>query len=138
MYRVLICDDERDIVNALKIYLYDANYTLYTAYDGAEALQVICENEIHLILMDIMMPQMDGISAMIKIREISNVPVILLTAKGDKSDVVLGLGLGSDDYVKKPFDGDELLARIAAALRRAASVRISSQTVRKSSARLSL
>ena len=118
MYNILICDDERDIVNALKIYLYDVNYTLYTAYDGAEALQVIRENEIHLILMDIMMPQMDGISAMIKIREISNVPVILLTAKSEDADKILGLTVGADDYITKPFHPVEVAARVKSQLRR--------------------
>ena len=118
MYNILICDDERDIVNALKIYLYDTNYTLFEAYNGVEALQVIKENEIHLVLMDIMMPEMDGISAMVKIREISNVPVILLTAKSEDADKILGLTVGADDYITKPFHPVEVAARVKSQLRR--------------------
>lgn len=118
MYNILICDDEKDIVNALKIYLCDENYTLYEAYDGVQALEVIRENEIHLVLMDIMMPQLDGISAMLKIREISNVPVILLTAKSEDSDKILGLTVGADDYITKPFHPVEVAARVKSQLRR--------------------
>lgn len=118
MYNILICDDEKDIVNALKIYLFDPNYCLFEAYNGAEALKVIAENEIHLVLMDIMMPEMDGISAMVKIREKSNVPVILLTAKGEDSDKVLGLNVGADDYITKPFNPVEVAARVRSQLRR--------------------
>ncbi|MCM1091352.1 MAG: response regulator transcription factor [Muribaculum sp.] len=118
MYNILICDDERDIVNALKIYLHDENYRLFEAYDGVEALRVIREQEIHLVLMDIMMPAMDGISAMVKLREESNVPVILLTAKSQDSDKVLGLTVGADDYVTKPFNPVEVAARVKSQLRR--------------------
>ncbi|MBE5882881.1 MAG: response regulator transcription factor [Lachnospiraceae bacterium] len=118
MYNILICDDEKDIVNALKIYLHDSNYNMFEAYNGAEALRVIEENDIHLVLMDIMMPQMDGISAMVKIRERSNVPVILLTAKGEDSDKVLGLNVGADDYITKPFNPVEVAARVRSQLRR--------------------
>ena len=118
MYNILICDDERDIVNALKIYLYDSNYTLFEVYNGAEAVRVIKENEIHLVLMDIMMPEMDGISAMVKIREISNVPVILLTAKSEDADKILGLTVGADDYITKPFHPVEVAARVKSQLRR--------------------
>ena len=118
MYNILICDDERDIVNALKIYLYDTNYTLFEAYNGVEALKVIRENEIHLVLMDIMMPELDGISAMVKIREISNVPVILLTAKSEDADKILGLTVGADDYITKPFHPVEVAARVKSQLRR--------------------
>lgn len=118
MYNILICDDERDIVNALKIYLHDENYKLFEAYDGMEALRVIREHEIHLVLMDIMMPALDGISAMVKIREESNVPVILLTAKSQDSDKVLGLTVGADDYVTKPFNPVEVAARVKSQLRR--------------------
>ena len=118
MYNILICDDEKDIVNALKIYLNDSNYNLFEAFDGAQALKVIKENEIHLVLMDIMMPQMDGISAMVKIREISNVPVILLTAKSEDSDKILGLTVGADDYITKPFNPVEVAARVKSQLRR--------------------
>lgn len=118
MYNILICDDERDIVNALKIYLNDANYTLYEAYNGREALKVAAEQELHLVLMDIMMPEMDGIEAMVKIRETSNVPVILLTAKSEDADKVLGLTVGADDYITKPFNPIEVSARVKSQLRR--------------------
>lgn len=122
MYNILICDDEKDIVNALKIYLHDDNYMLFEAYDGAQALKVIQENEIHLVLMDIMMPQMDGITATAKIREFSNVPIILLTAKSETEDKVLGLNIGADDYITKPFVPVEVLARVRSQLRRYASL----------------
>ncbi len=118
MYNILICDDEKDIVNALKIYLADANYQLFEAYTGREALELIGREEIHLVLMDIMMPEMDGISAMIKIREKSNVPVILLTAKSEDSDKILGLNVGADDYITKPFHPVEVAARVKSQLRR--------------------
>lgn len=118
MYNILICDDEKDIVNALKIYLNDENYHLFEAYSGAEALRVIAENEIHLVLMDIMMPELDGISAMVKIREQSNVPIILLTAKSQDADKVLGLTVGADDYITKPFSPIEVAARVKSQLRR--------------------
>ncbi len=118
MYNILICDDERDIVNALKIYLNDANYTLYEAFNGKEALKVIEEQEIHLVLLDIMMPEMDGMEAMVKIREKSNVPIILLTAKSEDSDKILGLTVGADDYITKPFNPVEVSARVKSQLRR--------------------
>ena len=118
MYNILICDDEVDIVNALKIYLQDANYVLYEAFNGKEALEAVKNKDIHLILMDIMMPEMDGIAAMTKIREFSNVPVILLTAKGEDTDKVLGLTVGADDYITKPFNPIEVAARVRSQLRR--------------------
>ena len=118
MANILICDDEKDIVNALKIYLSDPEYTLFTAENGEQALWTIEENEIHLVLLDIMMPVMDGITAMAKIREISNVPVILLTAKSEDSDKILGLNVGADDYITKPFNPLELVARVKSSLRR--------------------
>lgn len=118
MYSILICDDEPDIVNALKIYLSDPNYTFFEAGTGVEALKMVQEQEIHLILMDIMMPDMDGISAMVKIREHSNVPVILLTAKSEDSDKILGLNVGADDYITKPFNPAEVVARVRSQLRR--------------------
>ena len=118
MYNILICDDEKDIVNALKIYLADANYKLFEAYTGKEALKVIDSQEIHLVLMDIMMPVTDGISAMVKIREKSNVPVILLTAKSEDTDKILGLNVGADDYIAKPFNPVEVAARVRSQLRR--------------------
>lgn len=118
MYNILICDDERDIVNALKIYLNDSEYRIFEAYDGMEAVKRASENELHLILMDIMMPKMDGIEAMVKIRERSNVPIILLTAKSEDSDKVLGLTVGADDYITKPFNPVEVSARVKSQLRR--------------------
>ena len=118
MYRILVCDDERDIVNALKIYLEAEGHQMVTAHTGAEALAALEREEVHLVLLDIMMPEMDGIAAMTRIRERSNVPVILLTAKSEDTDKVLGLNLGADDYVTKPFNPVELLARVRSQLRR--------------------
>lgn len=118
MYNILICDDELDIVNALKIYLHNENYVLHEAHNGREALQCIAEHEIHLVLLDIMMPQMDGISAMLEIRRHSNVPIILLTAKSEDTDKVLGLNVGADDYITKPFTPIEVTARVRSQLRR--------------------
>ena len=118
MYSILICDDERDIVSALKIYLEAEGYRTVCAYSGAEALASFESEDIHLVLMDIMMPEMDGITAMARLRERSNVPVILLTAKSEDTDKVLGLNVGADDYVTKPFNPVELLARVRSQLRR--------------------
>ena len=118
MYSILVCDDEKDIVSALKIYLMADGYQVFEAYNGKEALEVLKEQDIHLVLMDIMMPEMDGIAAMVKIRETSNVPVILLTANDTDGDIVNGLELGADDYITKPFDMEEVLARIESNLRR--------------------
>ena len=118
MYRILICDDEKDIVAALKIYLEAEGYETVCCHNGEEALEAIAGETLHLVLLDIMMPVMDGISAMVKIRERSNVPVILLTAKGEDTDKVLGLNVGADDYVTKPFNPVELLARVRSQLRR--------------------
>ena len=111
MYNILICDDERDIVNALKIYLNDVNYRIFEAFDGREALRIVEKEDIHLVLLDIMMPEMDGMEAMVKIRERSNVPIILLTAKSEDSDKILGLTVGADDYITKPFHPVEVSAR---------------------------
>lgn len=118
MYNILVCDDEKDIVSALKIYLTADGYQIFEAYNGREALEIIKNQEIHLALMDIMMPEMDGITAMIKIREISNLPVILLTAKSEDTDKILGLTVGADDYVTKPFNPVEVQARVKSQLRR--------------------
>ncbi len=118
MYNVLICDDDPDIVSALKIYLESDGYNTFCTYNGRQAVEALRKNEIHLVLMDIMMPEMDGISAMVKIREESNVPVILLTAKGEDTDKILGLNVGADDYVTKPFNPVELQARVRSQLRR--------------------
>ena len=118
MYTILVCDDEQDIVSALEIYLTAEGYRVLKAYNGKEALAVAAREEVHLILMDIMMPEMDGITALAKIREDSNVPVILLTAKSEDTDKVLGLNVGADDYITKPFNPVELLARVRSQLRR--------------------
>lgn len=118
MYNILVCDDEKDIVSALKIYLMAEGYQVYEAGNGREALEYLAKEDIHLVLMDIMMPEMDGITAMVKIREQSNVPVILLTAKSEDTDKILGLNIGADDYVTKPFNPVELQARVKSQLRR--------------------
>ena len=118
MINILICDDDKDIVNALKIYLTDPDYNLIEAYNGQEALELVKEKDISLVLMDIMMPVMDGIQAMVKIREFSNVPVILLTAKSEDTDKILGLNVGADDYITKPFNPLEVTARVKSQLRR--------------------
>lgn len=118
MYNILICDDERDIVSALKIYIEAEGYNTFTAFNGEEAMKSVEENDIHLILMDVMMPVMDGISATVKLREKYNIPIIMLTAKSEDTDKVLGLNLGADDYITKPFNPVEVLARIRSQLRR--------------------
>jgi len=118
MYNILICDDERDIVAALKIYLSGEDYHILEAYDGREALEAVRRNEVHLILMDVMMPNLDGVAATARIREISNVPIIMLTAKSESGDKVLGLNVGADDYITKPFDPTEVVARVRSQLRR--------------------
>ena len=118
MYNILICDDQPDIVSALKIYLTPEGYRLFTAGTGREALDIVRREDIHLILLDIMMPGMDGITATAKIREFSNVPIILLTAKSETEDKVLGLNVGADDYITKPFVPVEVLARVRSQLRR--------------------
>ncbi len=128
MYNILICDDDQDIVNALKIYLSDPSYRLYEAGNGFDALELVVKNDIHLVLMDIMMPKMDGISAMVKMRESSNVPIILISAKSEDADKVLGLQVGADDYITKPFKPVEVAARVASNLRR--YMQLGSGTVR--------
>jgi DNA-binding response OmpR family regulator len=118
MHNILICDDEKDIVAALKIYLSAEGYATFEAHNGREALECLAENELHLILMDIMMPELDGLTATAKLRENHNIPVILLTAKSEDTDKILGLNIGADDYITKPFNPVELLARVKAQLRR--------------------
>ncbi len=118
MYNILICDDDKDIVSALKIYLSAEGYGLYEAYSGREALDVIEKNDIHLALMDIMMPDLDGISATARLREKYNIPIIFLTAKSEDSDKIIGLNVGADDYITKPFNPVEVLARVRSQLRR--------------------
>ena len=118
MYNILVCDDERDIVSALKIYLSSGDYQVFEAYNGADALKTLAREEIHLVLLDVMMPGMDGIETLTRLRETSNVPVILLTAKSEDTDKILGLNVGADDYITKPFNPVEVLARVNSQLRR--------------------
>lgn len=118
MTNILICDDDRDIVSALKIYLSCEDYQLLEAYTGQQAIDLMREHDIQLILMDIMMPELDGIATTAKLRKESNIPIILLTAKSEDSDKVLGLGIGADDYITKPFSPMEVLARVRSHLRR--------------------
>ncbi len=118
MYNILICDDEPDIVSALKIYLTGEGYNIYTAENGRQALEILDGATVHLLLLDVMMPGMDGITALTTLRERYNLPVILLTAKSEDTDKVLGLNAGADDYVTKPFNPMEVLARVRSQLRR--------------------
>lgn len=118
MYNILICDDEADIRSALKIYLAKDGYKIFEAENGRQALETVATEDIHLILMDIMMPVMDGITALVKIREASNLPVILLTAKSQDADMISGLNVGADDYITKPFNPTEVAARVKSQLRR--------------------
>lgn len=122
MNRILVCDDDRDIVAALKIYLESEGYEVLCAYNGRQAVELAEKEELQLVLMDIMMPELDGMSAMVKLREGSNVPVILLTAKGEDTDKILGLTVGADDYICKPFNPLELMARVRSQLRRYTSL----------------
>lgn len=118
MYNILLCDDDADIVRSLKIYLSDPEYRFFEAYNGVQAVETVGKEDIHLVLMDIMMPKLDGISAMVKIREKSNVPIILITAKSEDADKILGLQVGADDYITKPFNPMEVCARVKSQLRR--------------------
>ncbi len=118
VYTVLVCDDDRDIRRALSIYLTGAGYRVLEAANGQEALDIVGREEVHLVLLDIMMPELDGVSALTLLRERSNIPVILLTAKSEDEDKIMGLELGADDYVTKPFNAQEVLARVKALLRR--------------------
>ena len=118
METILICDDDKEIVNAIEIYLKNDGYNVCKAYNGEEALEVLSENEIHLIIMDVMMPKLDGLNATMKIREKYGIPIIMLSAKSEDTDKILGLNVGADDYVTKPFNPLELLARVRSNLRR--------------------
>ena len=115
---ILVCDDEKSIVDAIEIYLKQENYNIIKAYNGEEALKALEENEIHLILLDIMMPKLDGLNTTIKIRERLNIPIIILSAKSEDTDKILGLNFGADDYITKPFNPLELLARVKSQMRR--------------------
>ena len=116
--KILVVDDDRDIVRSIQIYLSQAGYEVLCAYDGLQALEIARDHDVRLILMDIMMPKMDGIDATLRIREEKNIPIILVSAKSEDADKILGLGVGADDYITKPFSPMELIARVKAALRR--------------------
>ena len=122
MSNILVCDDDRTIVDAIDIYLTQEGYEVYKAYDGEEAIKILDETEIQLIIMDIMMPKLDGIHATLKIREKYAIPIIILSAKSEDADKILGLNIGADDYVTKPFNPLELVARVKSALRRYTSL----------------
>ena len=118
MYNILVVDDDKEIVKAIEIYLERENYQILKAYDGEEALKQLQENEVHLILLDIMMPKKDGIETLTEIRKEKNIPIILLSAKSEDIDKIHGLNKGADDYITKPFNPEELIARVNAVLRR--------------------
>ena len=122
MYNILVCDDEKDIVSALHIYLSAEGYRVLTAFDGPEALRLLDREEVHLVLLDVMMPGMDGYRVCERIRSESDVPIILITAKGEDYERVMGLDIGADDYIVKPFNANEVMARVRAILRRMARV----------------
>ncbi|WBW50146.1 response regulator transcription factor [Peptoniphilus equinus] len=117
-YKVLVCDDEKDIVRAIEIYLSAEGYDILKAHDGATALDLLENNDVQLVLMDLMMPEMDGISAILKIREKYNIPIIILTAKSEITDKIIGFNVGADDYITKPFNAIELVARVNSTIRR--------------------
>ena len=121
-FNILVCDDEKAIVDAIEIYLKQEGYNVLKAYNGEEALKILDENEVHLILLDIMMPKMDGLKATIKIRENLNIPIIILSAKSEDTDKILGLNFGADDYITKPFNPLELVARVKSQMRRYTSL----------------
>ena len=118
MAKILVCDDDKDIVEAIDIYLTQEGYEVLKAYDGDEAIKVLKRNEVDLLIMDVMMPRLDGIRATLKIRENMSLPIIILSAKSEDADKILGLNIGADDYIMKPFDAKELVARVKAVLRR--------------------
>lgn len=118
MFRILVCDDEKEIVDAIEIYLKQENYQVIKAYDGLEALRILEEEEVHLLIIDVMMPKLDGIRATMKIREKSSIPIIFLSARTEDTDKILGLNVGADDYIGKPFNPLELVARVKSQLRR--------------------
>ena len=122
MANILVCDDDKEIVDAIEIYLSQDGYKIYKAYDGEQALQILDKEDIHLLIMDIMMPKLDGIRATLKIREYSSIPIIILSAKSEDTDKILGLNIGADDYICKPFNPLELVARVKSNLRRYTSL----------------
>ena len=122
MANILVCDDDREIVDAIEIYLSQDGYKIYKAYDGEQAIQILDKEDIHLLIMDIMMPRLDGIRATLKIREYSSIPIIILSAKSEDTAKILGLNIGADDYICKPFNPLELVARVKSNLRRYTSL----------------
>ena len=122
MANIFVCDDDKEIVDAIEIYLSQDGYKIYKAYDGEQAIQILDKEEIHLLIMDIMMPKLDGIRATLKIREYSSIPIIILSAKSEDTDKILGLNIGADDYICKPFNPLELVARVKSNLRRYTSL----------------
>lgn len=122
MSNILVCDDDREIVDAIEIYLNQEGYRIYKAYDGEQAIALLQKEDIHLLIMDIMMPRLDGIRATLKIREYSSIPIIILSAKSEDADKILGLNVGADDYISKPFNPLELVARVKSNLRRYTSL----------------
>ena len=122
MANILVCDDDKEIVDAIEIYLSQDGYKIYKAYDGEQAIQILDKEEIHLLIMDIMMPKLDGIRATLKIREYSSIPIIILSAKSEDTDKILGLNIGADDYICKPFNPLELVARVKSNLSRYTSL----------------
>ncbi|MBR1391729.1 MAG: response regulator transcription factor [Lachnospiraceae bacterium] len=128
---ILVCDDDREIVEAIEIYLQQEGYQVYKAYDGKQVLEILKRHEIHLLIIDVMMPELDGIRATRKIREESNIPIIILSAKSEDADKILGLNTGADDYVSKPFNPLELVARVKSQLRRYTQLGNSSESNQK-------
>lgn len=122
MANILVCDDDKEIVDAIEIYLSQDGYRIYKAYDGEQAIEMLKKEDIHLLIMDIMMPKLDGIRATLKIRENSSIPIIMLSAKSEDTDKILGLNIGADDYITKPFNPLELAARVKSNLRRYTSL----------------
>lgn len=122
MANILVCDDDKEIVEAIDIYLREEGYQVFKAYDGKQAIELLAKEQIHLLLMDVMMPKMDGIQATLKIRASSSIPIIILSAKSEDTDKILGLNIGADDYVTKPFNPLELVARVKSNLRRYTSL----------------
>ena len=118
MYNILVCDDDKEIVEAIEIYLSQEGYKVLKAYDGEEALKLLDKHKVDLLIIDVMMPRLDGIRATLKIREKQNMPIIILSAKSEDADKILGLNVGADDYVTKPFNSLELVARVKSQLRR--------------------
>lgn len=118
MQTILVCDDDRQIVEAVEIYLAQEGYRILKAYDGEEAVDILNREEVHLLILDVMMPRLDGIHATISIRQNNNIPIIILSAKSEDADKILGLNIGADDYITKPFNPLELIARVKSQLRR--------------------